>query len=494
MDISAFLGVLRRGALIILVTAIATAAVAYLISTGQETKYSAATDLLLEEKVPGQPGTEFSPPSPEEASDRESLVRSGDVVRRAEEILSRQVEPGAAKGLVRGVEAASAPDSSIVTLTSTTSDPTEAALVVNALAQANIDLRRSSTLGKLLRAERAARRELEGLGSATPENASATNVLNTQLVDLRQQIETNDGDARIVKRATPPTSPSSPKPKRNAAVAAFGGLLLGLALALVREQVDRRVRHSKDLGEAFGLPVLASVPKSRALAGSNGTALEQLPPGDAEAFQLLRANLHYLNTDQELRSVVVTSTGVGDGKSTVALNLAKADAIVGKKVLLIEADVRRPQLAGLLGLASGEGLTAFLADPSKPLADVTTRVPVGRQRDGAGAPNTLDVVIAGQVPDNPSELINSDRMRDLIKEAEADYDLVVLDTPPATMVADSIPLMSEATAVIIVGRVGRITSAEADGLRQQLERIGAPAYGLVANFAAGPGKYGYGYY
>jgi len=85
-------------------------------------------------------------------------------------------------------------------------------------------------------------------------------------------------------------------------------------------------------------------------------------------------------------------------------------------------------------------------------------------------------------------------MRDLIKEAEASYDLVVLDTPPATMVADSIPLMSEATAVIIVGRVGRITDAQASSLREQLERIDAPAYGLVANFAAGPGKYGYGYY
>jgi Mrp family chromosome partitioning ATPase len=86
-------------------------------------------------------------------------------------------------------------------------------------------------------------------------------------------------------------------------------------------------------------------------------------------------------------------------------------------------------------------------------------------------------------------------MRALIKEAEANYDLVVIDTPPATMVADSIPLIAEATAVVVVGRVGHITSAQADGLREQLERIDAPAYGLVANFArGGGGKYGYGYY
>ena len=94
-------------------------------------------------------------------------------------------------------------------------------------------------------------------------------------------------------------------------------------------------------------------------------------------------------------------------------------------------------------------------------------------------------MVAGHVPENPSELIDSDRMRELIREAEANYDLVVIDTPPATMVADAIPLMSEATAVVIVGRVGRITSAEANSLREQLERIDAPSFGLVANFAGG---------
>jgi receptor protein-tyrosine kinase len=203
-----------------------------------------------------------------------------------------------------------------------------------------------------------------------------------------------------------------------------------------------------------------------------------------------------LNTDRELRSVVVTSTGVGDGKSTVALNLAKADAIVGKKVLLVEADVRRPRLAGLLGLQGSQGLTAFLSDRGKSLAEVTDRVPVAPARNGAaGGAATLDVVVAGRVPENPSGLIDSERMRSLIHEAEETYDLVVLDTPPAAMVADPISLMNEATAVVIVGRVGKITSGEADSLRDQLERIDAPSFGLVANFAHGPGgKYGYGYY
>ena len=141
-----------------------------------------------------------------------------------------------------------------------------------------------------------------------------------------------------------------------------------------------------------------------------------------------------------------------------------------------------------------QGLTRFLADRSVPLADVTTAVPVTNRTNGHGASHTLDVVVAGAVPRNPSELIDSERMRALIREGERDYDLVVLDTSPASLVADAIPLMSEATTVVIVGRVGKLTSDQADGLREQLERIGAPAFGLVANFAGGSGRYGYGYY
>jgi capsular exopolysaccharide synthesis family protein len=185
---------------------------------------------------------------------------------------------------------------------------------------------------------------------------------------------------------------------------------------------------------------------------------------------------------------------VGDGKSTVALNLAKADALVGKRVLLVEADIRRPKLGSLVGLEVESGLTTFLSDPNVALADVTHSLPMSHRSNGQhAASHTLDVVVAGRIRQNPSELINSDRMRELIREAEREYDLVVLDTAPASMVADAIPLMSQATTVVIVGRVGKLTSDQAAHLREQLERIGAPAFGLVANFASGGGRYGYGY-
>ncbi len=492
MDLSSFFGVLRRRILIIAVAVVVVAAGAYLVSKGQDEKYEATADLLLEGAGEGE---EFGAPLPEGAADRQALVTRGEVLKRAERTLAQRIGQPRAAAAIGDVTALSAEDSDVVELTATASSAQTAALAANTLAQANIDFRRARTLREIRRARRASERELRNLDPSDPTDAAALSVAQQELSSIRGAASTVDGDAEIVRRATPPDSPSSPKPQRNALIGALGGLVLGLALALTLEQLDRRVRHSKGLEDAFGLPVLASVPKSRALGGQNGEALEQLPAAEAEAFQILRANLRYLSTDRELRSVVVTSTGVGDGKSTVALNLAKADAIVARKVLLIEADLRRPRLAGLLGLGEAEGLSLFLADRTKPLAEVTHSVPVGSRTNGTAAANALDLVVAGPVPGNPSELIDSDRMRELIREAERDYDLVVIDTAPATMVADAIPLISEATAVVVVGRVGRITSAEADALRDQLERIDAPSFGLVANFAPGMGgKYGYGYY
>ncbi len=496
MNFSSFLGVLRRRGIVIVLAVAVGAGGAYLISKGQDEKYEASTKLLLGSSGSAQSSNTqaFAGPVPDSAPDKVALVRAGPVLDRTEAKLAKSVGKARADKLVSDLEVAAAEKSAVVKITSTASTPDAAALAANTLARQNIDYRKTTSLRQIRKAIRETRRQINGLDSSNPSNAGTITALQQRLSDLRGQEATEDGNASIVSRATPPSSPASPKPARNALIGGLAGLLVGLLLAFVWEQLDRRLRSYKEMEDVFGLPVLANVPKSRALAETDGKALDQLPAREAEAFQILRANLRYLNTDKELKSIVVTSAGVGDGKSTVALNLAKADASVGKRVLLIEADIRRPRLARLLGMQAQEGLTRFLADPSVPLSAVTHSVPVTDRTNGHGSAHTLDVVVAGVVPRNPSELIDSERMRALIREGERDYDLVVLDTSPASLVADAIPLMSEATTVVIVGRVGKLTSDQAGGLREQLERIGAPTFGLVANFAGGSGRYGYGYY
>ena len=495
-DISALLGVLRRRGWIVAVCVLIAAAAAYAYSKQEEPSYQASATILLRDPSIGPGNVVFGTATPGTGPDREALVLSETIKTRS----ARALAPGLggrrpARAAVEAATAFSAAESDVVKLTSTASTGKAAALVANTIAEQNLAYRKSRNLAKIRSAQVAARKALRELGppGANPQQLNAINQTRAGLQVLNQAASVQDGDAEILQRASAPTSPASPKPNRAAVIGGFAGLLLGFAIALIREQLDRRLRGAKDLGDTFDLPILASVPTSRSFSNMGvGKGVEGLPPAEREAFQMLRANLRFLNTERELRSVVVTSAASGDGKTTVALNLAIADASVGRNVLLIESDMRRPSIAGVLGLEGTRGLAGYLATPDAQLGDVIHRVRVTQGANGS-APLEMDVIVSGGVPSNPSELINSDRMLKLIGDAERKYDLVVIDTSPVGIVADAIPLMSEASAVIVVSRVGRITSAEANALRDQLERIDAPAFGLVANFA-GPREKSYGYY
>ena len=494
-DISAVIGVLRRRGWIVLLCVVSAAAAAYAYSRGQPRVYESSANLLLRDPAGNTTNAVFGTLTPKTAPDRESLVLSEPVKARVIKALTAPLGGrAAAQAALARTSARSGEGSTAVKIRSTAPSPSTAALTANTVAEQNIAYRKASSLGKIRRAQNSARRELDRLsaeGSTTPPGAALQTRLSMQA--LRQLAAGQDGDAAILQRATASSSPASPKPRRSAVIGGFAGLLLGFALALVREQLDRRLRGTKDLGETFDLPILASVPTSRAFSNRRLMAgVDTLPPAEREAFQMLRANLRFLNTDTELHSVVVTSAASGDGKTTVALNLAIADASVGRNVLLIESDMRRPSIGKLLSLGGSGGLATYLARPDVPIEDVIHRVAVTQATNGSTG-LSMDVILSGEVPRNPSELINSDRMRDLIGAVEKRYDLVVIDTSPVGIVADAIPLMSEASAVIIVSRVGRITSVEADALRDQLQRIDAPAFGLVANFAGTRDK-GYGYY
>ena len=495
-DLTALLTVLRQRGWIVLVCIAAAAGAAYAYAKQQDVQYQASATLLLRDP-PTTPGTPpFGTVTPNTGPDRESLVLAENIRTRAvKELTSRLGGLDAARAAVSRATAFSAAESDAVKITGTAASAATAALVPNTIAEQNLAYRKARNLAKIRKAQEVARRALRelGPGGINPQQLNAINQTRAGLQALNQAASVQDGDAEILQRASVPSVPTSPKPKRSALIGAFAGLLLGFAIALVREQLDRRLKGAKDLGDTFGLPILASVPTSRSFTNLGaGKGVEALPHAEREAFQMLRANLRFLSTDRTLQSVVITSAASGDGKTTVALNLAMADASVGRNVLLVEADMRRPSIAAALGLTGAGGLASYLAQADAQLADVIHRVPVTRGANGS-APLWMDVIVSGAIPSNPSELINSDRMLKLIGVAERTYDLVVIDTSPVGMVADAIPLMSEASAVIVVSRVGRITSVEANALRDQLERIDAPAFGLVANFA-GTRDRSYGYY
>lgn len=310
----------------------------------------------------------------------------------------------------------------------------------------------------------------------------------------RERLET--ARIQIVEPAAPSSDPVSPKPVRNLIFGALIGLLLGLGLALLLEQLDRRLKRGEDLADATGLPLLATIPKRKAFDRKH-LGHGSLSPAETEVFRLLRANLRYFKVKQDLKSVVVTSAEPGEGKTLVSLGLALAAVTSGEKVLLLEADLRDPGLSRVLKLPATGGLSLALteSDDGDALARAVTPVAAGDLADAVGD-TILDVVPAGAIPPNPTELIESQRMRDLLALAEESYDFVVIDTPPVLVVSDAMPLIAASSGVLAVSGLGVSTRTSAADLAEQLERLGVTTFGLVANFAEHTGRsydgYGYG--
>lgn len=351
------------------------------------------------------------------------------------------------------VESSQQGESDIIRIKATTSDPDLAAEIANTFAEEFIAFRVGASEGKL----------------------------ETSAIE-------------IVERASPEDTPVSPNPARNVIFGALIGLALGIGLALLLEQLDRRVKRQDDLPEVTGLPLITVVPKRKAFEREH-LGDGSLSPAEAEVFLMLRANLRYFNVRKDIRSVLVTSAQPGEGKTLISLGLALGAAMSGERALLIEADMRDPSIAAALGIGSKGGLSWALSEPGAKLADAVSTVEARRIAQTAGEAK-LDVLASGPIPPNPTELIESKQMKDLLAKAEAEYDFVVIDTPPIMLVADAIPLVSAVSGVLAVSGLGVSTRTAATDLAEQLERMEAPTLGLVANFATNTGRsydgYGYG--
>ena len=500
---------------IILLAVLIAGGVTFVISHMQHKKYEAKATLLLKNTIASQAFSTLSVDSsssaavtPEQESATTFQLASQPIIAdQAAASLLKRHEFAAAKA-AKHAKVAAENGSNVYDITAVAGSPTAAADGANAFAKQLIAFRRSTDRSDILQSERLLQAQAARLQSQRTQ-LLAKDPTNPALRQMKGQIRTltsqaNDlstlatlqtGNATVIQEATPPPAPSSPKPLRNSIIAAFAGLLLGLGLALLLEQLDHRMRNSSELESAFELPVLARLPKSRALARRSSTP-QRLPGVEQEAFRILRANLRYLHAGGELNSVLVTSPTVDEGKSTVSFNLAAAVAATGVRVLLVEADLRKPRLAQMLGLSRNFGLTALLAGKRQHLEEVVHQIPVSPRVNGNGSLRTMDVLLAGPPSRNPSELLDSDRMREVLVEAESKYDLVIIDTPPATVVSDAIPLMKHVNAVLVVGRVGKLTMSGAARLREQLEKVQAPTIGVVANFTTmkDGGYTGGGYY
>jgi capsular exopolysaccharide synthesis family protein len=492
------LGVLRRRAALIVLCVVLVAGSAYAFSKHQTKQYTATASLVfsnnqLGQQVAGLPAIASSNQQAQQNTNLK-LVQLGDMAEKTAILLGQ----GLTKEKVNEDLSVSAQgESNIVGVSATATSPTLAAAIANTYTNQFVREQQNANHAYYASALRLVTKQLVAL-SPKERAGTAGLALQDRAQSLGTLAELRNGNVQVAQAATVPTSPSSPKVSRNTALGAVLGLLLGLGVAFLLERLDRRIREPKDLEAIYGLPLLGVVPESAALARParrDGEARGALPPGEAEAFHLIRAHLRYFNVDRELRALLVASAAPGDGKTTVARHLAGAAARMGSRVLLLEVDLRRPTLAQQLDIPSGPGLSDVLigiVSMSEAIQSIDLDGPGG---DGSRG-RTLDVLVAGAtLPPNPGELIESHAMEAVLGQAKAAYDLIVIDTPPLTAVSDAFPLLRKVDGVIIVGRVGRNRRDVAERLHETLTGAGAPLLGVIANGfkAGGRGSYGYSY-
>ena len=477
--------------------------IALVFSLAQTKQYTATASLLFRNpgyssELFGTTSTTASSASNErEATTNVALLRLPAISKLTAEHLEGNLS---GKEIESKITVSGTNKSEVVSVSATSDDPEQAQELANAFAFTYVKFRREADQGQVATARERVDQRLDKLSKAERKSPIGESLANqSSRLQTLQALQT--GNAEVVQTADRPTSPSSPKPVRNTIAALAIGLLLGVAIALLLERLDKRLRSVDDFEEAFGLPVLTAIPESRSMgslaeAGGDDDELQangSVPVPEAQAFQMLRARLRYFNVDRSIKTVLVTSGAPGDGKSTVAWEMAAISAVSDVKVLLIEAEFYRPTVAARYKAKATPGLSELLTHQT-PLEDVIQSVPVaGGWGSGRGS---VDVITAGMTPPNPIELLESQQMKQLLATASSNYDVVVLDTPPVLRVADAIPLMSLVDGVIVVGCLNKTSREEARKLRDEMARLSAPGLGVVANRVRrrGGDSYAYDYY
>ncbi|MGF1674268.1 MAG: polysaccharide biosynthesis tyrosine autokinase, partial [Rivularia sp. (in: cyanobacteria)] len=335
---------------------------------------------------------------------------------------------------------------------------------------------RLSVLPRLEQQQRELQRKLQ-VAQSTYEQ------LLKQLQEAQVVEKQNVGNARMIASALVPDKSISPKIPLNLALGGFLGILLGAGTALILEAMDKSLKTIDEAKKLLGYPLLGTIPN---LDGKDKER-QQLPVLNnpyspaTSAFEILQSNLGFTMSDKALKVIVVSSSIPGEGKSFVSSNLAVAVAQLGRRVLLIDGDMRRPTQQNIWDLPNMLGLSNVLVGQASLQGSVTEALV------------TLDVLTCGKIPPNPLALLESQRMANLVKQASQDYDFVIIDAPPLTAVADALNLGKLADGILLVVRPGVANTGSVSAAKSMLEQSCHRVLGMVVNGVTTDNSYG-GYY
>jgi capsular exopolysaccharide synthesis family protein len=496
-----YLMVVRRWLWLWALCATLGAITAFAISKSQPSVYRATTLLIVEEQAPGGDAYSNELASNQLVSTYLTLINQPTVLRMAAD----QVGGISATELAKRTRISNPGTSTqIIEIQVDDEHPTRAAHLANAIATAFILVQQQAEDARYGAAQQQVTQQLTDVSNqivslnnqisafkatdhTNPEYLALSSQLTVAMAQrdslqslssqLTAQHLTVGNSIRVFEQANAPTTPDHPVPLFNAAVAGFAGLLLAIGVALTFELLDDRIRTVEQAQATTDLSLIASVathPHNRLLLTSaKGSRLK-------ESFEVLRSSLSFMSIEKPLHVIAVTSALPGEGKTTVAVNLAISLAQCGKRVLLVDGNLRDPKAHRLLGVSNEDGLSQYLV----PDSEFTTL----EATSNSSVPN-LRVLTAGPETANSTELLGSRRLGDLLTTALADsqtdsgLDAVVLDTPPVMKSPDAILLTSHADGTILV--VDRMVSHEESVVeaRDELNRAHVKIVGIVFNHA-----------
>jgi polysaccharide biosynthesis transport protein len=498
VDLRHQLAVLRVRFPFLVVACLLAAAAAFVVSSFQPKMYEGQTTLIV--------GQSLSVPNPDVnqilASQR--LAGTYAVVATTRPVLQVVIDrlrlPTTADELATRVTADAASNSTLLSITARDRDPSTAAAIANAIGdqliaaspaiqgqtgdiQSFIDKDVKAIQQDILNTE-AQIEALQKVSSRTTAQDQQIEIVRNRLVSLRATYATlvslSSNTAAnlvsVIEPAVPATSPASPRVVLNVALAAILGLVLGIALAFTLEYLDDTLKTPAEVEQAIGLPTLGTImrmpgnksdPELRRLA-----TLLYPQSSAAEAFRTLRTNIDFAAVDTPIQTLLVASAAGGEGKTTIAANLAVVFAQAGRRTVLVDGDLRKPGVHELFVIENDVGLTTLLVDDSVAIDAVYHEV--------ADEPNLL-VVPTGAIPPNPAELLGSQRMRNALDRIKKQFDLVILDSPPLRAVTDAAVLaaMADATVMVVHARHTRRASVLAG--HDALVKVGARVIGVSLN-------------
>jgi capsular exopolysaccharide synthesis family protein len=509
MELRDYVVLLRKWLLLIILCTLAAAAIAYVVSANTQPTYEARATLMVNQASTPSSATGYSDILTSERLARTyaSLLTSRPVLEATAERVGLTLD-----ALEHSVDLAvtTVRDTQLLEITAAGTDPNLIAQSVNVLADVFIDRNREMQLGRVTQSRESLEVEIEStLGDISRTQGELNKVsddlqktrLETSLAQYRntysnlvasfQQVKLAEtqsiNNLVVAEAAVPPEDPTGPRTLTNTLLAAVIGMLIAFGVIFLIEYLDDTVKSPDDVDRVAGLSTLGAIARLKDAGGTRQliASMRSKAP-ETEAYRTLRTNIQFSSVDKPIRSLLVTSSSPGEGKSTTTANLAVVLAQTGQSVIVVDTDLRRPVLHKVFGVPNNTGLTtALLAGESGALESNIQPTDV----------DNLRVLTSGPIPPNPSELLGSQRMRHLIDALAGQADLVIFDSPPVLAVTDAAVMGRQVDGVLLVADAGKTREHAMASAVGELQKTGANLLGVALNrLDTRRGAYQYYYY